>query len=172
MEAAARQHAHNVAPVYDPSMPPPSGGYANPWQEQPAERGPSVLERRRAEQSAATPGLPAMASPPPMPVMPQVPIQTASGSDVSGDARSAALATAILSEFKGDANSIRAEHKRVKSRLREYELAFEQQHGRKPRKKKDWQPVFEEYERYAALREAEKLAQLNTGSARRNSGSI
>ena len=59
----------------------------------------------------------------------------------------------------------------MKARLR-IELAFEQQHGRKPRKKKDWQPVFEEYERYAALREAEKLAQLNAGQARRSSGSI
>ena len=47
-----------------------------------------------------------------------------------------------------------------------------QQHGRKPRKKKDWAPVFDEYERYASLREAEKLAQLNSGAARRSSGNI
>ena len=145
--AAARLHAHNVAPVScEPPMPP--GPSSHPWQE---------------------------ASLPPMPKMPapaQPPPQPAASSDISGDARTSALVTSILNEHRGSVESIRAEHKRMKARLREYELAFEQQHGRKPRKKKDWQPVFEEYERYAALREAEKLAQLNAGQARRSSGSI
>lgn len=61
-------------------------------------------------------------------------------------------------EHGGDANSIRNEHKAIKKKLREYEIEFEAQHGRKPKKKKDWQPVIVEYERYAVLREAEQMA--------------
>ena len=56
-----------------------------------------------------------------------------------------------------DLASIRAEHKAIKGRLREYEIAFEERHGRKPRKKKDWAPVFSDFERYASLRETEKV---------------
>ena len=60
--------------------------------------------------------------------------------DVAGD-ETAAMATSILAEHRGNVESIRAEHKSIKARLREYEMAFEQQHGRKPRKKKDWARV-------------------------------
>ena len=36
---------------------------------------------------------------------------------------------------------------------------------RKPRKKKDWAPVYVDYERYAALREAEKQAKEASAEA-------
>ena len=61
-------------------------------------------------------------------------------------------------EYGGNAEAIRTEHKRIKGELRQYEVAFEAQHGHRPRKKKEWQPVIQEYERYAVLREAEQLA--------------
>ena len=57
-----------------------------------------------------------------------------------------------------DVSVIRAEHKAVKARLREYEIAFEAEHGVKPRKRRDWAPVIDEYERYSQLREEEKAA--------------
>ena len=69
-----------------------------------------------------------------------------------------ASVVAAHDEHAGDANAIRNEHKAIKARLREYELEFEAQHGRKPKKKKEWQPVIVEYERYAVLREAEQMA--------------
>ena len=53
-----------------------------------------------------------------------------------------------------------AEHEAVKARLRDYEVAFEREHGTKPRKRRDWAPVIDEYERYASLREEEKAAVL------------
>ena len=64
----------------------------------------------------------------------------------------------VLAEFGSNADAIRAEHKRIKARLREYEVSYEAEHGQRPRKKKEWQPVIVEYERYAVLREAEQLA--------------
>jgi len=45
-----------------------------------------------------------------------------------------------------------ADHKTVKARLREYEIAYEQREGRKPRKRAEWGEMWHEYERYAALR--------------------
>ena len=62
-------------------------------------------------------------------------------------------------------DEIRTEHRSIKARLREYEAAFEERHGRKPRKKKDWAPVYVDYERYAALREAEKQAKEASAEA-------
>jgi len=59
-----------------------------------------------------------------------------------------------------------ADHKTVKSRLREYEIAFEQREGRKPRKRTEWGEMWPEYERYAALRKMatqSKLAPLEAG---------
>ena len=57
---------------------------------------------------------------------------------------------------------IRTECKMIKSQLREHESAFERQNGRRPRKKKDWAPVFDKYERYAELREEDKKRILAT----------
>ena len=73
----------------------------------------------------------------------------------SQDAYTLAIPEAVADNLE----SIRSEHKAIKLRLREYETAFEQRHGRKPKKKKDWAPVYQDYERYSALREAEKAAQ-------------
>ena len=53
---------------------------------------------------------------------------------------------------------IRAEHKAVKARLREYEIDYEREHGAKPRKRRDWGPVIDEYEQYSKLRDEEKAA--------------
>ena len=65
-----------------------------------------------------------------------------------------------MTRIHRDVAEIRREHKAVKAKLREYEVAFEAQHGRKPRKRKDWEPVIDDYEKYAALREEEKAAQM------------
>lgn len=59
--------------------------------------------------------------------------------------------------------TVRAEHKAVKARLRDYENAFEKEHGRKPRKKRDWAPVMELYEQYETLKLEEKA--LETSNA-------
>ena len=67
-------------------------------------------------------------------------------------------AAAIPEPTAENVEQISKEHRSIKARLREYEAAFEERHGRKPRKKKDWAPVYVDYERYAALREAEKQA--------------
>ena len=45
-----------------------------------------------------------------------------------------------------------AEHREVKAKLREYEIAFESRNGFKPRKRTEWGDMWPEYERYAALR--------------------
>ena len=42
--------------------------------------------------------------------------------------------------------------KAIKSRLREYEMAFKQQHGRLPQKQRDWTPVWEPFQKYQGLR--------------------
>ena len=68
------------------------------------------------------------------------------------------IAPTIPEAVADNLEAIRNEHKAIKLRLREYEAAFEQRHGRKPRKKKDWAQVYHDYERYEALREAEKIA--------------
>jgi len=52
------------------------------------------------------------------------------------------------------------------ARLRAFELEFEAEHGRKPRKKRDWQPVLADYNRYDALRKAEAEAVAAAGSAK------
>lgn len=62
--------------------------------------------------------------------------------------------------------AIRQEHKAIKARLRAFELEFEAEHGRKPRKKRDWQPVLADYDRYDALRKAEAEAVAAAGSAK------
>ena len=71
---------------------------------------------------------------------------------------SATEVESAMREYRGDATAMRAEHKRIKAQLREYEIAFETQHGHRPTKKKHWQPVITDYERYAVLREAERQA--------------
>lgn len=53
-----------------------------------------------------------------------------------------------------------ADHKEVKARLREYEIAFEQREGRKPRKRAEWGDMWPEYERYAALRKLASSSKL------------
>lgn len=45
-----------------------------------------------------------------------------------------------------------AEHKEVKARLREYEVAFVAREGRKPKKRTEWGEMWPDYQRYAALR--------------------
>lgn len=47
-----------------------------------------------------------------------------------------------------------AEHKAIKAKLREYEVAFEAREGRKPRKRDEWGDMWPDYERYAALRQS------------------
>ena len=78
-------------------------------------------------------------------------VATSGGAVASGSAVAAGGSHRSVEE-------IRAEHKEVKARLRDYEIDFEEQYGRKPRKRRDWGPVIEEYELYATLREEEKAA--------------
>ena len=54
-----------------------------------------------------------------------------------------------------DHQARRAEYKAAKRTLRDFERAFESQHSRKPRYKKDWDPVYDVYLRYEALRREE-----------------
>ena len=79
---------------------------------------------------------------------------------LGGEEAAAQKAASIAAEHNKSLESIRAEHMQIKAQLRDYELAFQAEHGRRPRKKKDWHPVFQEYERYAALREAERLLMM------------
>lgn len=67
-------------------------------------------------------------------------------------------ASAAYADHKGDARAIHDEYKRLRAWLREYEHQFEVRHGRRPRKKREWEPVLEQYERYEALREAQRMA--------------
>jgi len=53
-------------------------------------------------------------------------------------------------------------HKATKAALREFESAFELQHGRRPRTKRDWLPVYADYKRYEALRHALRVANAPT----------
>ena len=69
-------------------------------------------------------------------------------------------AAAKMHSMHRDVNTIRAEHRAVKAVLRDYEVAFEAENGRRPRKRRDWAPVITEYEQYASLREEEKAAMM------------
>jgi len=55
------------------------------------------------------------------------------------------------------------DHKAIKARLREYEIAYEAREGRKPRKRGEWGDMWPDYEKYAQLRK--KLAQSELTSA-------
>jgi hypothetical protein len=59
-------------------------------------------------------------------------------------------------------DDVAQEHKAIKARLREYEIAYEAREGRKPRKRNEWGDMWPDYEKYAELRK--KLAQPALGS--------
>ena len=56
-----------------------------------------------------------------------------------------------------------SDHRSVKAKLREYELAFEAEHGFKPRKVAEWGAMWPEYERYVALRRMATQSKLESG---------
>ena len=88
---------------------------------------------------------------------------SAAHAGMGGDAGAGALGFSAASKMPSmhrPLDVIREEHKAIKARLREYEIAFEAENGRKPRKRRDWTPVIYEYEQYASLREEEKAAVL------------
>eukprot|EP01052_Picozoa_sp_SAG31_P028374 SAG31_NODE_2733_length_5173_cov_2.072724_1_plen_985_part_00 len=63
-----------------------------------------------------------------------------------------------VAQIHREVSVINAERTAVKTRLREYEIAFEAKHGVKPRQRLDWAPVIDEYERCSQLHEEEKAA--------------
>ena len=54
---------------------------------------------------------------------------------------------------------LKMSHKAIKARLREYEVAFKEQHGRPPHKQRDWGPVWELFQEYQGLRQRIALAE-------------
>lgn len=64
-----------------------------------------------------------------------------------------------------DEAEIHEEHKRIKAKLRAYEIEYEREHGAKPRKRKEWGPVWDQYQQYQALRAPTRSASSSDSPA-------
>ena len=79
--------------------------------------------------------------------------------DAKEEPSEGAIATYPLKEHRAvkelrPVNRAVKEHRAVKARLKQFEITFEGQHGRKPRARSEWGEMWPEYERYALLRAA------------------